>query len=297
MPRTIKKGILFVMSFPQTSKTLIFRVVTEGNERDWHRFLSDYWLPVCRFAQQRAKLGINDAEDVASETFEAILRNKLLERWAFDRSSKLRTLLCTVVRHVLGNRARVQKGRQRLLSEKAVELVGRGDLPTIKSMDEPAEYIDQFYAAWVEGILLQAVEALMAEYHQTGKGDYFRVLHGRVCEQMSNPQIAKALGIKTTDAENYYKAARKRLAARLQELVDEHTRRYCQPQEADDEFNCEWSGIGQYLNEHGGLERAITKVYESTAPVEVAQRQTQAVTATLRRLTQALPRVPDVPAE
>ncbi len=81
------------MSFPQTSKTLIFRVVTEGNERDWHQFLSDYWLPVCRFAQQRAKLGIEDAEDVASETFEAILRNQLLKRWVADRIYGLRATL------------------------------------------------------------------------------------------------------------------------------------------------------------------------------------------------------------
>ncbi len=285
------------MSFPQTSKTLILRVATEGNERDWHQFLSDYWLPVCRFAQQRANLGIADAEDVASETFEAILRNQLLQRWVADRSSKLRTLLCTVVRHVLGNRARIQKGRKRLLAENASELLARADLPTIKAMDEPAEYIDEFYAAWVVGILLQAVETLMDEYHQTGKGDYFRVLHGRICEQMTNPQIAKALGIKKTDAENYYKAARKRLAAKLQELVEEHTRRYCQPQEVDNEFNCEWGRIGQYLKDHGGMEQAITKVYKSTAHVEVAQRQNQAVTATLRRLTQVLPRVPDLPAE
>jgi RNA polymerase sigma factor (sigma-70 family) len=218
------------MSFPQTSKTLILRVVMEGNERDWHRFLSDYWLPVCRFAQRRAKLGIEDAENVASETFEAILHNKLLERWTADHSSKLRTLLCTVVRQVLGNRARVQKGRERLLAENAPELIARADLPTIKSMDESAEHIDEFYAVWVEGILLQAVEALMTEYHQTGKGDYFRVLYGRVCEQMTTPQISQALGIKKTDVENYYKSARKRLASKLREVVDEHTVRYCQPQ-------------------------------------------------------------------
>lgn len=285
------------MSFPQTSKTLIFRVATEGSERDWHQFLSDYWLPVCRFAQQRAGLKIEDAEDVASETFEAILKNQLLKRWSSDRSSKLRTLLCTIVRHVLGNRARVQKGRQRLLAENAAELLARADLPTIKAMDEPAEYIDQFYAGWVESILLQAVETLMAEYHQTGKGDYFRVLHGRICEQMTNPQIADALGIKKTDAENYYKASRKRLAAKLRELVEEHTQRYCQGHEFDDEFNSEWGRIGQYLKDHGGLEQAITQVYKTAGPVEMAQRQTHAVTATLRRLTQVLPIVPELPTE
>ncbi|MHC4666593.1 MAG: RNA polymerase sigma factor [Planctomycetota bacterium] len=285
------------MTFPQTSKTLIFRIATESNERDWHRFLKDYWLPVCRFAQQRANLKIEDAEDVASETFEAILRNQLLHRWVSDRTSKLRTLLCTVVRHVLANRARVQKGRQRLLKENVHELQRRADLPTIKTMDEAAQHLDEFYAAWAEGILLQAVESLMQEYHRTGKGDYFRVLHGRVCEQMTTPQIAQALGIKKTDAENYYKAARKRLAAKLRELVDQHIRRYCDPEQLESEFESEWKQIGQYLKERGGLEEVIAKVYETSTSIRVAQRQTSAITATLRRLTQALPKVPGSPAK
>jgi len=286
-----------VMTFPQTSKTLIVRIATKGDERDWHRFLRDYWLPVCRFAQQRAKLRIEDAEDVASETFEAILRNRLLQRWVSDRTSKLRTLLCTVVRRVLGNRARVQKGRQRLLQENVHELLGRADLPTIKGIDEPVEYLDEFYAAWVEGILLQAVESLMQEYHRTGKGDYFRVLHGRVCEQMTTPQIAQALGIKKTDAENYYKAAHKRLAAKLKELVHQHIQRYCDPGQLDSEVESEWKQIGRYLNEHGGLEEAIAKVYETSGSVKVAQRQTRAITTTLHRLTQTLPKIAEPQGE
>lgn len=281
------------MSFPQTSKTLIFRVVNKGDEQDWHRFLSDYWLSVCRFAQQRANLGTQDAEDIAAETFEAVLRNQLLKRWMADRSSKLRTLLCVVVRHILGNRARVQKGRQRLLVENAPELLGRADLPTIKAMDESVEYIDEFYAAWIEGILIHAVESLMSEYHCTGKGDYFRVLHGRICEQMTNPQIADALQIKKTDAENYYKAAHKRLATKLKELVYEHVRQYCYPKQLDSEFDSEWIKIGQYLKEHGGLEQVIAKVYTNTASAQVAQRQTHAVTTTLHHLTQALRPVSD----
>jgi RNA polymerase sigma factor (sigma-70 family) len=285
------------MTFPQTSKTLIFRIAAESNERDWHRFLSDYWLPVCRFAQQRANLKIEDAEDVASETFEAILRNQLLHRWVSDRTSKLRTLLCTVVRHVLANRARVQKGRHHLLKENVHELLRRADLPTIKTMDEAAQYLDEFYAAWAEGILLQAVESLMQEDHRTGKGDYFRVLHGRVCEQMTTPQIAQALSIKKTDAENYYKAARKRLAAKLRELVHQHIRRYCDPDQLESEFESEWKQIGRYLKDHGGLEEAIAKVYQTSTSVKVAQRQTSAITATLRRLTQALPQVPEAPTK
>ncbi len=281
------------MSFPQTSQTLIRRIAAEGNERDWHQFLNDYWLPVCRFAQRRGSLTLDDAEDVASETFEAVLRNQLLCRWASDRSSKLRTLLCTVVRHVLGNRARVQKGRQQLLRENAHELVGRADLPTLKGPDESAENVDHFYAAWVDGMLFGTVEALMQEYHQTGKGDYFRVLYGRICEQMTMPQISETLGLTTTTSENYYKAARKRLAAKLEETLRQHVQRYCEPEELEPEFTAEWNQIGQHLKDRGGLEQIIAKVYEGLDPTETTQRQAEGITATLRRLTLSHPKVPD----
>jgi DNA-directed RNA polymerase specialized sigma24 family protein len=190
-----QKMIYFVvMSFPETHDTLVFRVAAKGDERAWRQFLSDYWLPVCRFAQQRANLGVEDAEDVASETFVAILRNQLLQRWVANRSAKLRTLLCTVVRHILSKRARLQKGRRRLLGENLRELLGRTDLPTIKVVDKGVEHIEEFYAAWVESILLQALESLMREYEHRGKVDYFRVLHRRVCEKMTAPQVSRALG-------------------------------------------------------------------------------------------------------
>jgi RNA polymerase sigma factor (sigma-70 family) len=285
------------MNFPQTSRTLIYRIAQDGHDRDWQQFMSDYWLPVCRFAQQRAGLKPDDAEDVASETFEALYRNQLLQRWASNRSSKLRTLLCTVVRHVLGNRARVQQGRQRLLKENAHELREREDLPSIKSLDESTETVDLFFEAWVESLLFQAVEGLMQEYHRTGKGDYFRVLYGRVCEQLTVPQIGKSLGLTTAATENYYKAARKRLGTLLQEMVRRHVERYCEPPELEAEFTAEWNDVGQYLTGHGGLESVIAKVYANLNPEESVRRQKQAITTTLRRLTQRLPEVSDPQVE
>jgi hypothetical protein len=125
--------------------------------------------------------------------------------------------------------------------------------------------------------------------------DYFRVLHGRMCEKLTIPQISQALDIKKTDVENYYKAARKRLAAKLKELVHEHVQRYCDRCHPDPEFESEWNRIGQYLEEHGGLEQAVAKVYETSGPVQAARRQPQVITTTLRRLTQAIPKVPNRP--
>lgn len=270
------------MSFPQTSKTLILRVVTEGRPQDWHQFLSDYWPAVCGFARRRAGLSEADAEDVAAETFEALLRNRLLERWSVDRSAKLRTLLCTVVRHILGNRARVRQGRQALLAKHAHELPGRDDIPSIRSPEESEELQDAFYAAWVEDFLAQALEGLMREYHQTGRGDYFRVLHGRICERLTAPQIAAMLELKTTDVENYGKAARKRLIAMMQEQLRGHIGCYCRPEEADEEFQAEWDRMGVYLKSHGGLEEAMEKT-AATAPS--SPDRARSITIALNRLT------------
>jgi DNA-directed RNA polymerase specialized sigma24 family protein len=284
-----KNGIFTIMSFPQTRETLVFRIAAKGDERAWGRFLSDYWLPVCRFAQQQDGLSIEDAEDTASQTFEVMLCNQLLQRWAADRSSKLRTLLCTVVRHVLGNRARMRKRRQRLLRENLHKVLERTDLSMIKATSGQAEHVDEFYAAWVDSILLQTLKSLMREYESRGKADYLRVLHGRVCEKMTIAQVSRALGVRTTSVRSHYKAACKRLETKLRQLVYKDVLRYCDLKDLSTEFDSEWCKIGQHLKERGGLEQAVAKVYQSAGLVELADRQAQAVALTSHGLAQALP--------
>lgn len=284
------------MNFPQTRQTLIHRLANNANEQDWHRFLNDYWQPVCRFARNRAGLNADDAEDVAAEVFQAILQNRLLCRWASDRCSKLRTMLCTVVRHVLGNRARVQQGRKKLLKDNAYELREGANWPTIQKPDAPVEQIDLFYSAWVEGLLVRAVETMMREYHQTGKGDYFRVLYGRICEGMSMPEISRTLKIDTMRAENYFKAAKKRLGTILEEQVRAYADHYCEGEQVEVEFQAEWRAMGEFLVGNGGLEGAIARVYESFDPVEAMQRQNRAVTGMMSKITGMLPRIPDKPS-
>ena len=90
----------------------------------------------------------------------------------------------------------------------------RGALPLVTALNAPAEQVDAFHAAWVEELLQQAVEAILAHYHAEGKGDFFRVLYGRLCDAMTMPEIAKALGVTVGQAENAFKHARKSLAQR-----------------------------------------------------------------------------------
>ena len=97
------------MAFPQTRHTLIERLAAGGSSDDWQDFLADYWGPVCRFALRRGNHKLAEAEDIASSTFEVVLRNELLQRWIASKQAKLRTLLCSVVCRVQANQFRADK--------------------------------------------------------------------------------------------------------------------------------------------------------------------------------------------
>jgi len=249
------------MAFPQTRLTLIQRLADGASQADWREFTSDYWGPVCRFAQGHGDLMHEDAEDVATEVFEAVFKNRLLERWSNARSAKLRTLICCVVRNVLSNRFRVDAGRARLVREHGGMLDRYAEFENAEAADAPRDQLDAFYAAWIDDTLQTAVENLFSEYGRAGKGDYFRVFYGRICERMPMAEIAQSLQIKLTTAENYFRHVRDRLAERLKQLVREHVLRYSKGPEVGDEFAGEWSQVGEYLRMRGGLEAAIGRVY------------------------------------
>ena len=273
------------MSFPDTRLTLIQRIAAEGREADWRQFLNDYWGPICRFATGRGPINAADAEDVASQVFEALLTNQLLVRWSNQRSAKLRTLLCAVARNVMANRARVETGRARLLREQFAQ----GALsPLAAGHDVPLEQVDAFYAAWADELLGRAVELLVDELHAEGKGDYFRVLYGRICEQMTTAEVAGALGVKLTDAENYYKAARKRLATTLEDLLRRHVERYCPEEECGDEFAAEWRQLGDYLTARGGLEEAVRRAHAALDAAAQPQRRAAKIDDALSRIVPPL---------
>lgn len=252
------------MSFPETRHTLIQRLAGQGTESEWREFLTDYWMPVCRFARYHGHLQIEDAEDVASQTFEAVLKNQLLARWTESKTAKLRTLLCSVARNVLSNRARVATGRARLLTDRAAHPdPGAGLMAVALDGADPADAdnADLFYAAWVEEILRQTVEGLLKDYNERGKGDYFRVFYGRLCEEMAMQDIAAALQLRASTVTSYYQHARDRLGEKLRDTVRAHVQRYA-PTETAAEFEAEWQRLGEYLSQHGGLEQTIRLAYQ-----------------------------------
>ena len=245
------------MAFPATRHTLIHRLTLRAADSDWREFLNDYWGPICWFARRRGNLQADQAEDVASRVFEAIVKNRLLERWVDAPSAKLRTLICSVTINILANRARVDLGRRRLVREHGGMLDRYGEAD---AKEPTADSDDAFYAACADQIVQTAVDRLLAEYTAAGKGDYFRVLHGRICDEMTMPQIAEALQLKLTTVENYFRHARERLGEKLRDLVRQHVGRYSPPELAANEFALEWDRLGKWLAHCGGLEQTLRRV-------------------------------------
>lgn len=239
-----------------------------------------YWMPLCRFARFRAGVDRSVAEDVTSQAFEILLTKRLLAKWMTHRSTKLRSLLCAVVRNVLSNRVRVQQRRKQIIKERGPELVDRADLSSIVSQDASTEDIDALYASWADQLLATTVEGLLRQLHLAGKGDVFRVLYGRVCEQKTSAEVARTINIPNTTAEYYYKEARKQLSDLLESQLREHVARYSPAADQDQEYAAEWARLGEHLKEHGGLEESIYIAHK----VYVEEEPTKAIQPVMKRL-------------
>lgn len=265
------------MSFPQTRHTLILRLVDGQNERDWQEFLTDYWGPICRFALRRGAATVASAEDLASQCFEVVIRNKLLERWVNTKQAKLRTLLCSVVCKLQANEFRATRKKDEFERALAEDLLHTR--PT-----SSADVDRAFFGAWVEDMLQQTLRTVAQEYHSSGKGNYFRVLYGRICEQLSIAETAAALGISTSDVDNYYRHARKRLYEQLEAAVRSHVVRYCDADEVEQEFVVEWNQLGEYLHDHGGLEDAIREGHDFVEREQLEAHKQTRIRETLTKL-------------
>ncbi len=264
------------MGFPQTRLTLIQRLAAGGSEEDWSRFLADYWSPVCRFALRYGARDLNDAEEVASQTFEVLWRNRLLVAWMSRQTARLRSLLCAVARNVLANRHRVAANRQRIWRE-----ILRDHIREAAEMSETKA--DPFFAVWAEGILQAAVERLATEYYGEGKGDYLRVLYGRLCQGLTIAQVAEALELAPATVDNYYRHARGRLADTLEKVVRQQVEQYSVAEQCEGEFHHEWQLLGEYLTRHGGLELALRRAYEYLDPAR-SSSSAEAFTRVTERL-------------
>ena len=244
------------MAFPNTRMSLIRRIVVTGDAASWNQFVGGYWQATCRFAMRSGNLQWSDAEDVASKVFETLSQKSLLESWLAEPNAKFKTLLCTVIRNVVRNSVRSNQAAARHV---------RTDLPLETHLSSPATplELDLFYGIWAEELIKAAVQSVLADYHREGKGDYFRVLYARICEELSVKEIAEDLAIKPTDVDNYFRHARQRLADRIDQMVSRETACYTDLADQDAEFRHERERLWEILQRQGGLEVAVQNAMRS----------------------------------
>lgn len=247
------------MTFPETHVSLIRRIVVSGDAASWDAFVAGYWQATTRFAMRIGNLQWSDAEDAASQVFEILYQKSLLESWLSRPEARFKTLLCTVIRNVVQNTVRSQQTAAR---HAAMHIQRSEDLKDSATNQD----LDLFYSIWADEVLRSAVKSVMIEYHREGKGDYFRVLHSRIAEQLPVKEIAGQLGIKSTDVENYFRHARSRLSDRIEQLVRKDTSFYTDFAELDEEFQHEWKVLADILQRQGGLEQAVRAAMSPKSP-------------------------------
>ena len=254
------------MAFPQTRYSMIDRIVTDNEDGDWNHFLRAYWGPMVAFARRRGGLGEQEAEDVVGVAVEGIIRNNLLDRWHSDRSAKLRTLLCTVIRYCINNRARINSGRQRLMEQWDHELARLTDAPPTNIGPSAIEDTDALYTSWVEALLRDALTSFATQLMDANKSHYFSVLYAKLCLEMPNATIATRLDLKPSDVDNHFRSVRKSLRKQLRDTLHAHMAPGMDADHIDTEIVQEWSNLSQFLGSHGGLEQALRDVYPEVMP-------------------------------
>lgn len=262
------------MSFPETRNSLIFRLSSrQATEVDWQEFMVDYWQPLVRFAR-RIGAADSNAEDIASDAIGVLLKSDLLKRWSDHRASRLRGLLCGVVRNLVANQYRVEENRKRILASLSASGVTDGRLPAMFAEEPLVEDLDTFEHIWLEELVTRAFRLLAQQLYEEGKGDYFRALHAQVREERTVNEIAKLLELKVTQVENGLKAARRRLTDILRELVMHHVRQYSLGEDLESELRREWTSLAQMLEKCGGLDAALHEVAKERGilPVPTAEQ-------------------------
>jgi hypothetical protein len=106
--------------------------------------------------------------------------------------------------------------------------------------------------------------------------------------------VAEALAVTPSTVDYYFRHARQRLSEKLERVLRLQVERYCAAEEVEAEFTVEWGSLGRFLAQHGGLEEAVHRAYDTLDPVRGRLGRRAAMTKALTRVTAVLRSPPDV---
>jgi len=193
------------------------------------RIVSVYWKPVYKYVRARYRRSAEDAQDLTQEFFASLLDRGTLDAYE-PRKARLRTFLKSCVDALVANADRDARRLKRgggsaplsLEFELAEGELARTGLPAPERVD------DFFEREWVRSFFAAAVEQLRAACAAKGRDLVFSLFQRYDLDdaQPGRPtyaDLAKELGISTTDVTNHLAAARREFRRISLDLLRETT--------------------------------------------------------------------------
>jgi RNA polymerase sigma-70 factor (ECF subfamily) len=194
----------------------VIQAAQAGEEEAVRRLCAKYWPAVVAYLRRR---GVGDeAEDVAQESFVALLRSALSR--AQPSAGRFRGLVFAIARNQLGKHLERQ-GALKRGGGQVVQSLGDRDV----AAEQPDEAFDR---EWLSA-LLRAGLAQLAREHP----DQFEALRRFVLEGQPQAQIARELGVSVGVVKKRVHRGKRRLAAVLRKEVWRYA---CSPGEYEAEL-------------------------------------------------------------
>ena len=217
--------------FPSTRQSI---VVAAGSNDAQERqqaldmLIAAYWKPVYKYIRLRWGKDNEQAKDLTQEFFTRLLEKEFLQSYDPGRG-RLRTFVRVCLDRFLAN------------SENAVRRLKRGGEMQFVSLDfetaegelghaelRSTENVEEFFAKeWTRSLFSNALERLRKECEERGKQVHFRLLELYDVEEggkdLTYDEVARQLGLKSTDVTNYLAYSRREFRRILLELLRETT--------------------------------------------------------------------------
>jgi RNA polymerase sigma factor (sigma-70 family) len=230
------------LGFPVTRYSVVLGAGSpdaETRRRAFSSLVEAYWKPVYKYVRLKWQASPAEAEDLTQGFFARAFEKDFFR--AYDPAkARFRTFLRTCLDGFLANE---RKAAGRLKRGGAVQLVAL-DFETAEGelrrhdIAVPADMEEYFEREWARSVLALSVDRLRAQCASTGREKHFRVFERydldatESGERVTYAELAKEVGVSTTDITNYLAAARREFRAIVLERLRELTA-------TDDEFRDE----------------------------------------------------------
>jgi RNA polymerase sigma factor (sigma-70 family) len=197
-------------AFPDTHWSQILDLGDPAHPRHaehWEGLVRRYWKPLYHYVRAMRDVPAQDAEDLAQDFFEMMLRRVDFAKLSPDRGS-FRAFLKTALRRFVVSADRKKSARPKTL-------------PFAEAEAERAEGLgpdEAFDREWARGVLAEALNRLRAEM----PGLRYELFREYLAGNESYEELAKRHGVSLDDVRNGLRAVRQRGREVLKELLRDY---------------------------------------------------------------------------